>query len=141
MNDLFNCETQLDRIEAKLDVLLARKKPKKSLLTEWIVPAYIDEDIWKQYLQLRKEKRSAMQESTYKQQLKKFAEWHKQKVDVNAILLRSVENGWVGLFPDKPLSKDPATIESATHDGVDFIQLRNADKLLDPVDPYADLKS
>jgi len=128
---------QLDRIEAKLDKLLERKKPKQSLLTEWIVPPYINQDIWNQYVKMRKEKKNSITESIYIAALKKFDKWHKNGIDTNKVLLKSVENGWIGLFTDGEQSE----VSTATHDQVDFKKLRDAEKSLDPVDPYASLKS
>ena len=137
----FNPEpTQLDRIEAKLDKLLERKKPKQSLLTEWIVPDYIDQDIWNQYLKMRKEKGNSMIESVYISQLKKFELWHKNKVDSNEVLRRSIENGWVGLFPERNgyLKNGQPEIYSQSHKPADFS--RDIENSLDATDPYASLK-
>ncbi len=51
MNEFSNLQlepttTQLDRIEAKLDKLLERKKPKKTLLVDWIPPRGVTPKIW-----------------------------------------------------------------------------------------------
>jgi len=139
--DLIHPEpTQLDRIEAKLDKLLERKKPKKSLLTEWIVPPYIDQEVWNQYLKLRKEKQNSMTESIYMQQLKRFDKWHKEKIDVNKIILKSVENGWIGFFTEKEIKNFAPEITTSSHDRVDFNKLRSQELELDATDPYASLK-
>ena len=140
-------ETQLDRIEAQnaeilaiVEKLLERKKPKKSLLTEWIVPPYIDQEVWNQYLKLRKEKQNSMTESIYMQQLKRFDKWHKEKIDVNKIILKSVENGWIGFFTEKEIKNFAPEITTASHDRVDFAKMAQAERELDAVDPYASLK-
>ena len=133
-------QEQLNRIEAMLIQLLERKKPKQSLLNEWIPPVFVDSNIWDDFIAHRKEKGHAMKETTYKRMLKKMNQWHKDKMDVDGILLASIENGWIGLFEPRNLAK-----ESQQH-----VQTNSASyKKYDPaakvevaagVDPWAELR-
>ena len=134
-------QLQLDRIEAKLDKLLTRKKRKPSKgAVEYIPPDFVDTEAWEMYLQHRKEKGVAMKPTTFTLIVKKLIEWHESDQNVNDILRQSVEKGWTGLFEIKKQANQQPEINSPIHDAVDFEQLKAAEKRLDPVDPYADMK-
>ena len=141
--------TQLDRIEAQnaeilaiVEKLLERKKPKKSLLTEWILPAYVDEKIWAAFLKHRKEKGQSLQEESYKWCMREMDKIKKAGHDVNAAITKSIANGYTGIFaPRTDKTKPGATeIQTASHDRVDFAKMAQAERELDAVDPYASLK-
>ncbi len=108
--------TQLDRIEAKLDKLLERKKPKKTLLTEWIPPKGVSQKIWDEYLAHRKEKGQKVTERAYKMMIKKLMSWSEEGVNLDEVLLTSITNGYTGIF--KPHTKATKQTNNAS---VEFI--------------------
>ena len=141
--ELMQCQldvSQLDRIEAKLDKLLERKKPKQSLLTEWIPPTYVDQEIWDAFIKHRKEKKHALKEESYKWCMREMDKINKAGHDVNEALTKSIANGYTGIFaPRADKGKSQPEIFSQSFEKADFT--RQAEKSLDPVDPYAELKS
>ena len=136
-----NVQAQLDRIEAKLDQLLARKKPKKSLLNEWIPPSYVDQEIWDAFLKHRKEKKQALKEESYKWCLREMDKMHKAGHDVDEAITKSIANGYTGIFaPTKPQAKNQQPeIFSQAFESVDVDKIGRGDADLDTsTNPYAE---
>jgi hypothetical protein len=136
--------TQLDRIETKLDQLLARKKPKKSLLQDMPPPKGVSPETWDNFLAHRKDKGQKVTERAYKMMFKKLMAWGTEGIDLDEVLTTSIQNGYTGIF--KPAETNRTTgfqkpdVQSSTHDQVDFQAQKEAEASLDTsTNPYADL--
>ena len=142
MNECLFEPSQLDRIEQKLDQLLAKRKRKPQIKNDFIIlkPEFVSDEMWEAYLKHRKQKKVAVTERSYNLLCKKLTKWHSEGHDVNAILEQSVENGWTGVFEVKKNESALQHISTPTHDKVDFGKMKEYEQSLDPVDPYADLK-
>lgn len=102
-------KAQLDRIEAKLDTLLGKKKPNTKGIPKppdkpLKYPAVLNDPkfkaAWAQWVQHRKEKRQKLTYSTAKKQID-FLERQAKEYGVSAaidIIDRSIFKGWTGLF-------------------------------------------
>ena len=111
--------TQLDRIEAMLIKLTAPKKRKVAgSKVEYPAPECVDKSMWTDFLQHRKEKKSPMKATTYAVVCAKLINWNAEGVDVNRVLLTSIQNGWTGLF--KP--RKDKIVEAIIHVADDKLQ-------------------
>jgi hypothetical protein len=138
-DDIAQIKEDIAEMKAMLITLTERKKPKKSLLNEWIPPAYVDDDIWNAFIQHRKEKQQALKETSYKWCLTELDKIHKAGHDVNAAITKSISNGYTGIFaPTKPTKKEPKPVYSQAHKPASFS--RDLENSLDNVDPYSELK-
>lgn len=99
-NDESNGSETTERIER-----IERKNRKKEL------PDWLDKKIWEEWEEYRKSIKKKLNDLTISKQIS-FLE--KQKLDHVAILEKSIQNGWVGLFPldkKKPYSQSPPTVK------------------------------
>ncbi len=97
-----NAQDNDRREEKRID-----KKRKEEL------PEFLDKKIWEQWIAYRKEIKKALKPSTTKLQLS-FLE--KNKADHGSIILRSIQNGWTGLFPLKKITSNSPPIPSSISD-------------------------
>ena len=79
-----------------------------SLIPE--LPDYIDEELFSDWKQMRKEQRKPVTKTIEKYTLRKLAKFHKDGISVNDCLIQSLENGWQGIFEviekREPIPKD-----------------------------------
>lgn len=68
------------------------------------IPEWVDKKVWEQWVAYRKEIKKSLKPSTTKLQL---AFLEKNKIDHQAIILQSIQNGWQGLFALKKNSHSP----------------------------------
>lgn len=78
---------------------------KKTTQTQTELPEWLDKEAWANWEQHRKEIRKKLTPSTIKSQLKML---EKNKEDHVAIIEKSIQNGWTGLFEIKGGKKAPA---------------------------------
>ena len=133
-------KAQMNRIEAMLIQLLERKKPKKSLLTEWMPPEGVDPKVWDNYLKHRKDKGQKVTERAYKMMFKKLMAWGKEGIDLDEVLNSSIQNGYTGIFKPNGIAAKPEKKEHISATYKDFDPSASTEQHLDPVDPYAELK-
>jgi hypothetical protein len=65
----------------------------------YILPDYINKDVWDAYLDMRKTIKKKPTDKAITMLLKKLDEYRQAGDDPNEILSRSVMNGWTGIFP------------------------------------------
>ena len=79
-----------------------------SLIPE--LPEYIDQELFNDWKQMRKEQRKPVTATIEKYTLRKLAKFHQDGIDCNLCLLQSLENGWQGIFEvvekKEPIPKD-----------------------------------
>jgi len=68
------------------------------------IPEFIKEDIWKDWVQHRKEKKAPLTNTATKQQIKKLEAWYNEGKDVNIIILDCIERGYRGLYETKSIT-------------------------------------
>ena len=73
-----------------------QRKLKETKLNNTILPDFIDNDIWNNYLAARKKKPT---EQAVVLLVKKLTEYRAAGDDPNEVLKRSIMNGWTGIFP------------------------------------------
>lgn len=67
-----------------------------------ILPDYLDLDIWKEYLDMRKKLKAPNTETALNRILKKLEVFEKQKMGNGTLAIEnSIENGWKGVFEPK----------------------------------------
>lgn len=71
------------------------------------IPEWIDKSLWDAWLEVRKKKRAPNTEKALSLNIKKLTTWKEQGQDPNAIISRSVENGYQGLFELKEKTNGP----------------------------------
>jgi hypothetical protein len=85
--------------------------PKKKAQDEQEIPEFFKAE-WDEYVQMRKEKRSKLTPTTVKRLLKKLAQYPPEVA--RAMLLKSVEKGWTGVFGPEDGAVDKNTIAPRT---------------------------
>lgn len=80
------------------DVTTEEKRIEKKREEEIRLPDFLNIKVWIDWVQYRKEKKSKLTPSSIKSQLKFLSENQKDHV---AIIEKSIQNGWAGLFPLK----------------------------------------
>ncbi len=73
-----------------------KEKIKKDI---YIVPDYINKEIWDGYLEMRKSKKPKITDYAIKLLLKKLEEYRQAGDDPNEVLSKSIMNGWTGIYP------------------------------------------
>ncbi len=67
-----------------------------------ILPPFIDQDIWKEFLSMRKKLKAPNTETALNRILKKLEAFEKQKMGNGTLAIEnSIENGWKGVFEPK----------------------------------------
>jgi len=65
-------------------------------------PPGVSQHVWDDFLAHRADKKKPLTATSYARICKDFGEWtHEKNVDLNAILLASIRNGWTGVFRPK----------------------------------------
>ena len=65
------------------------------------LPAWLDADLWRDFIANRKGIKKPMTEVGQKRMLMKLLRWHERGIDVNECLERSLINGWKDIYePD-----------------------------------------
>ena len=87
--------------------------PPKSPQGEIVFPEWLDQEMWKAFVEHRKGNRKKITPRAMELIFKSLGEAKAQGQDPNKILETSIINGWQGIFPDKskPTPKPPATPE------------------------------
>lgn len=65
------------------------------------LPDFIDRRVWTEWVEFRRQKRSPLTELSVRQQLQALGRWHVDGMDTREIIVQSIRNGWIGLFPEK----------------------------------------
>jgi len=65
------------------------------------LPDFIDQELWDQFMIMRKKKKATPTEFAVKLLIKKLNGFHASGFDVNKIIELSIENNWKGLFEPK----------------------------------------
>ena len=90
-----------------------RVSPKKAHTKETItkettpivpIPDFVDNELWRQFLIMRKKKKAVNTEYAVKLLINKINKFHDAGIDVNEIIGDSIENSWKGLFERKKSS-------------------------------------
>lgn len=88
-----NLDKTIEVLEKYVSTLKPKQKAETSDLPDWL-----DKEVWAEWEQYRKESRKKLTPTTIKRQL---ALLEKHKEDHVAIIEKSIQNGWTGLFPEK----------------------------------------
>lgn len=75
------------------------------------LPAWIDAEVWAQFVQHRKEIKKTLKPTATKALLAKLDKYREQGADPNRALLESIENQWQGVFPERLLEKTNGTTQ------------------------------
>ena len=62
------------------------------------LPAFIDKEVWANWVQHRKELKKKLTPTSKEQQFKKLTEWHNQGYNVNLIINHAISSGWQGFY-------------------------------------------
>ena len=65
------------------------------------IPDFIDQELWDQFMIMRKKKKATPTEFAVKLLIKKLTGFQASGFDVNKIIELSIENNWKGLFEPK----------------------------------------
>lgn len=79
-------------------VLKTDKKPKQKTDLIYELPFYIDSQIFKDFINHRKEIKKPMTQNAVNATIKKLCDFHTKGYDCNEILNNSIANGWQGIF-------------------------------------------
>lgn len=101
-------------LNEKLDRLLAKSKSssqkKDSVVTseeEFVLPEYVDEEIWNDFVQHRKEIKKPLTKSTLKYELRCMEQAHANGWDIDGLLEKAIQKGWRGWFFDEQKEENP----------------------------------
>ena len=96
--------------------------------TDTPIPDFIKSEIWGDFVQHRKEKKSPLKPTTLKQVFKDLSKWKSEGDDPNEILITSIRNGWTGIFKPgakKKKSTNGASVEYVPDDELNAWAARN----------------
>ncbi len=79
--------------------LLEGKKSKNKFDPKLSKPSNVSDEVWQDWINFRKEIKKPLTETMCKQQAKKLS----LCTDANAVICNSIANGWLGLFPERPV--------------------------------------
>lgn len=103
-DDLVLKTTQkIEKIEVKAEnkgdlVLKTDKKPKQKTELIYTLPFFVDSQIFKDFINHRKEIKKPMTQNAVNATIKKLCDFHAKGYDCNEILNNSIANGWQGIF-------------------------------------------
>lgn len=73
-------------------------KPKRAVAHGWVRPDWLPPE-WDEFEQHRIEKKQRLTPTARKRCVQQLDQWRMQGHDIRAILVRSLSNGWTGIFP------------------------------------------
>lgn len=79
-------------------VLKTDKKPKQKTELIYNLPFFVDSQIFKDFINHRKEIKKPMTQNAVNATIKKLCDFHAKGYDCNEILNNSIANGWQGIF-------------------------------------------
>lgn len=79
-------------------VLKIDKKPKQKTELIYNLPFFVDSQIFKDFINHRKEIKKPMTQNAVNATIKKLCDFHAKGYDCNEILNNSIANGWQGIF-------------------------------------------
>ena len=79
-------------------VLKTDKKPKQKTELIYNLPHFVDSQIFKDFINHRKEIKKPMTQNAVNATIKKLCDFHAKGYDCNEILNNSIANGWQGIF-------------------------------------------
>ena len=65
------------------------------------IPAWIDKELWDEWMRIRKKLRAVNSDVAINRILKKLTEWHHQGVNVNSCIEKSITSSWKDVFRPK----------------------------------------
>lgn len=96
-------EPKTEKSEVKAEnrgdlVLKTDKKPKQKTELIYTLPFFVDSQIFKDFINHRKEIKKPMTQNAVNATIKKLCDFHAKGYDCNEILNNSIANGWQGIF-------------------------------------------
>lgn len=93
---------EIEKIKKKND----RKKRDLIVEDQIVLPVYLNQELWKEFLQHRKSIKSPMSLLAQKKALTALDNYYMEGYDIDKIINNSIVNGWKGLFVDKQLKEE-----------------------------------
>lgn len=94
-------------VEKEKEKEVEKTLPKKNKEKKIELPECINPKAWDDWLAYRKQRKLTCTEQTMAAQLRNLDHWHNQGHDPNAIIAKSIECGWSGLFEPKKNQSKP----------------------------------
>ena len=80
---------------------LSSPKPVRTSNKDINIPAFVDQELWKEFLAMRKKLRAVNSDRAIKALINKIEKFHAEGVGVNPLIENSVVNSWKDIYPPR----------------------------------------
>jgi hypothetical protein len=80
---------------------LSSPKPVRTSNKDINIPAFVDQELWKEFLAMRKKLRAVNSDRAINALLNKIEKFHADGIDVNQLIENSVVNSWKDIYPPR----------------------------------------
>ncbi|AQW85570.1 hypothetical protein CPIN18021_0327 [Campylobacter pinnipediorum subsp. caledonicus] len=78
-----------------------KNKKEKSQKLEIDLPAFLNPEVWSDFLAYRKERKEKITLTGIKRKFSQWQKWHDEGIDVNQCIIETMANDWQGVFKPK----------------------------------------